>query len=345
VTGAARWAPGVYDESDIDYQMYGLVDGNPYVHRELDAWNEADRNLLVPLAGLPSIEDIDRHIRRPEAADGSIGFLLSGEGATGRTSLARLIMHRYAEVTGVRENFHVVGYNKVHHDSGDRVHGILKAVRNHVMRKNPGRHHRETLMQQMPHGEAGAALTELDLQAQADYLADYMKTEIKPRMHLGLLIEGMQDDDFMDVLSRVFEYVETVIVVTHDNYRTSDTASVARLDEREQWQKWAMRVNLPNLSGDGAKELTLNRWRNAAPQVDCPFELDGVKDTFDNRQSPVGLTLSWLRYFLFCRLLDHDGSVPWPEDQNLRLSQAWMQNKLRQVDSAPVDRRWGNGHG
>jgi hypothetical protein len=319
---------------DVDYYLYSLPGGNPYHHRELDARREEDRRLLLEFAGFPRLADIDRHIEATVAGQRPSAFLLSGREGAGRATLARTIMHRYVEHRGIAGAFHLVTVDDKDHDSRSRTHKILKAIRNAIIRNGHWEDHRERLMREVPDGGAHD-LEELDLQNRAEFLAYCAEKLIVPPMHIGLLIDGVQEDSFMDTLAAVFENVQMVMVVTRDHYNTPDTASAERLAERERWQKWARHITLPPLTGDGVRELAGHRWEMAAPGVDCPFDLDGLRRVFERRQEPIGRALSWLGWLLHWRLTEYEGTERWPTAQELALSAHWIESMVLRVETAP----------
>jgi hypothetical protein len=320
--------------TEADYWTYSLTDGNPYVSRALDPRREDDRRMLLQFAGFPRPVDIDGHIESTVTNERSTAFLLSGREGAGRTTLARTIMHRYVERRDIAETFHLVTFNDIDHDSRSRAHKILKAIRNTIIRNGHWEDHREQLMREVPDGD-GRGLEELDLQGRAEFLAYYAEKLIAPTMSVGLLIDGVQEDSFMDTLAVVFENVRMVIVVTRDHYNTPDTASAEGLAQRERWQKWAQHVTLPPLTGDGVKVLASSRWDAAAPQLACPFDLDGLRDTFASRQEPVGRALSWLSWLLHWRLVEYEGTDRWPTAEELGLPARWIETMVRRAETAP----------
>jgi hypothetical protein len=327
--GTARAADGV------NYGRYGLDCGDPYRHRDLDARREQDRPLLLTFAGL-SLDVIDDHLADAERRGTASAFLLSGREATGRTSLAKLIAQRYLERHGQSGSFDLVVYDEKDHDSLRRTQNVLKAVRNHLIRLGNWGEHRERLHEVIPDGAETDRPSIAALQGQADFLAHYMRDKLKPSRAVGLLIEGMQDDDLMDTLATVFAHVDTLVVVTRDDYRNGDTADPDRMAERERWQRWALHVTVPPLTGDDVERLTSNRWQHAAPDLECPFELDGIRDTFHGRSEPVGRALRWLGWLLRWRLVEHDGDECWPSAQNLRIPAQWIEKMVQQAETAPT---------
>ncbi len=322
------------EDRDVDYRRYGLSVGNPYHSRQVDPAKEEDLRLLIPIADLPLGEGDEARLFHKAEESSSTAFLISGRQATGRTSLARMLIHRYAAYRGFGPDFRFLTYAEPHHDSKQRICDILRAVRNHIIRSQHW-DRREQIQNQIPLGEDGDKLSDLDLQGRAEFLAHYMKEEVKPAMHLGLLIEGMQDPDLMDRLAVVFKYVEGIIIVTRDDYHTADTASAERIQERERWQEWATHVTIPPLTGEEVRWLTSARWQNAAPNVQCPFELDGVRESFNRRSEPVGRALRWLRWLLWCRLHEYTGDDAWPDAEELHLPASWIEMMMQRGEAAP----------
>jgi hypothetical protein len=320
----------------VDFSYYGLR-RNPYRNQRLDPRVEDDRRLLVELQALPPHDEIEEHITRTTRSDEqSTAFLLSGRAGAGRTTMAYRIFHQYREILGIDDTFHQVEVGGIDHDSPARINRILKAIRNTVIRKHPDR--RDALMEKIP--DAGPR-GDLDLQLQADFLADVTR-QVVPRMHLGLLIEGVQDDGFMDTLSVVFQYVPAVIVVTRDDYKTADTASAERLAARREWQQWAMHLHLPPLGGTDVELVAANRWHSAAGAVECPFELDGVRSAFNQRRQPIAAAIGWLAWLLEGRLTGYRGDKRWPEADELRLPAKWIEDMVQWGANAPRER---NDHG
>ncbi|MEH1099540.1 hypothetical protein [Micromonospora sp. CPCC 205561] len=318
-----------------DYKRYGLTRGDPYRHRDLDPRQERDRALLVDFAGVP-FDEIEEQLVRARAAGGAAAFLLSGREATGRTSLARLIAHQYRELHELGDDFRLVVYEEIDHDSLRRAQEVLKAIRNELMELGGWGEHRDRLLEVVPNGVGPTRPEILDLQAQAGFLTNYMRKRMKPPRALGLLIEGMQNDDFLDTLAVVFARVDLLVIVTRDDYRTADTADPDRMNERDRWRRWALPVQVPLLSGDDVDLLARNRWQHEAPDLECPFELSGVRDTFGARRPPVGRALHWLGWLLRCRLDEHEGDDCWPAARELRIPAQWIEKRVRQAESAPT---------
>ncbi|MFF0177327.1 hypothetical protein [Micromonospora profundi] len=316
----------------LDYRFYGLS-GNPYVNRELDPRREDDRQLLLELDVLPPLTQIREHIARAAAADESAAFLLSGRTGAGRTTLAHKIFDLYREEREIGDTFHVVSYQKIDHDSLARVNAVIKAIRNKISRNHPDR--RDELMSRIPNAE-GIVPDELDLQARADFLAEVAQS-VRPTMHIGLLIDGVQDDAFMDALAVAFQYVPAVVVVTRDAYNTADTASAERLAERREWQRWARHLHLSPLSGSDVQRIATNRWHIAAGEVECPFEADGVRSTFDQRREPIGRAIRWLGWLLEGRLKTYEGDERWPAADELRMPARWIESMVQMAGKAPRD--------
>ncbi|MCI4065124.1 ATP-binding protein [Micromonospora sp. R77] len=322
------------DFHDADYSLYNLTDGNPYIHRELDARRADHRCYLLDFDGFPSLDDIDGYIRQRVDEKQPAAFLVSGREGTGRTTLARRILHQYAEHRGVGETFHVVTVNDIDHDSRSRTNRLIKAIRNTVIRNGNWANHRDSLMREVPDG-GGPGLEDLDLQSRAEYLNNYAENIVKPPVHIGLLIDGVQEDAFMDTLAVVFENVQMAVVVTRDHYEgNADTASAERLAQRKRWQRWARSVTLPALSGDSVELLASNRWQIAAPEVECPFDLEGLRRTFTSRSSPVARVLGWLGFLLHWRLIAYEGTERWPQAGELSLPGRWIETMVRQVEMA-----------
>jgi hypothetical protein len=323
----------------VDYGYYGL-NGNPYVNRELDPRHEPDRRLMLPLGMLPAQADIEDHIARTAHDGGSTAFLLSGRAGAGRTTMAHRIFHLYREALGVGDTFRLVRYGRIDHDSLARVNKIIKAVRNEVIRKH--RNRRDELMERIPDADDGP-LDDLALQARADFIADVTQS-VKPQMHLGLLIDGVQDETFMDALALAFQYVPAVIVVARDDYNTADTASAQGLAERREWQRWAKHLHLAPLAGSDVEQIATNRWHLAAGEVECPFEMAGVRSTFDQRREPVGRAIRWLGWLLEGRLKAYEGSERWPEAPELRLPAKWIEQMVQWAEDAPRSGGAGGDH-
>jgi hypothetical protein len=315
----------------VDYDLYGLTRGNPYVNRPLDPGYEVDRPLFLPLEVLPPEDVITAHIARTATAGGSTAFLLSGRSGAGRTSLAHKIMHLYREARGIGDTFHIVRYKKVDHNSFTRVSEIIKDIRNEVCRKHMNRW--DELTQRIPDRD-DRDLTRLDLQTRADYLAFVMQN-VKPAMHFALLIDGIQDDAFMDTLAVVFRYVPAVVVVTRNAYDTADTVSAQRLSERPEWQEWAMHLELRPLTGPDVERITVNRWAAAAGDLVCPFDLVGVRHSFNQRSKPMGHAIQLLGWLLEGRLRQYEGNEPWPAATELHLPAKWIEWMMQRGESAP----------
>lgn len=324
--------PGLADR-EPDYRRYGLPAGNPYHRGQADPVKQEDSRLLIPIAGIPHGDEIDARLFRTEPGTESSAFLISGRQATGRTSLAKTLVHRYSAHRGFGEDLQFLTYAEPHHDSRQRICDILRAVRNHIIRRHYDK--QQQILSQVPLGEDGERLSDLDLQARADFLAHVMRDRVKPGMHLGLLIEGMQNPDLMDRLSVVFKHVDAIIVVTRDDYDTAGTASAERLRERERWQEWATHITIPPITGDQARRLASTRWEHEAPDVLCPFELDGVRAAFDRRSEPVGRALRWLGWLLWCRLHEYTGDEDWPAAEELHLPAGWIEMMMRRAEAAP----------
>lgn len=315
----------------VDYRRYGLTNGNPYVNRPLDPSCDTDQELFLNLAVLPPLDTIRNHIARKAQGDGSTAFLLSGRSGAGRTTLAHMIVKLYREMHGIDETFHLARFNKKDHDSLARTHRVLQSVRNEVMRRHGDR--RQELKAAIP-DIVDPNINEYGLQGQADHLADVMQ-DVKPRMHLGLLIDGVQDDAFMDTMATVFERVPAVIIVTRDEYRTADTASAKGLAERPEWQQWAMHMHLRSLPGDDVEQITANRWRAAAGQVECPFELVGVRGALGQRRLPVGSAIKWLSWLMEGKLTTTKGDQRWPDARELHITADWIESVVKWGGNAP----------
>jgi hypothetical protein len=322
----------------LDYGRYGLPAGNPYVNRELDPGREADSRLFLPLRVMPPPGTIEAHIAA--ARDGANGFrsaafLLSGRSGAGRSTLARVIFHRYREAHGIdSRNFHIVHFDKTGHDSLTRIHKLIKDVRNEVKRAHPNR--RDELMEEIPDG-GDRELDEYDLQTRADFL-EHVMTGVKPRMHLGLLVAGVQEDAFMDAMAEVFRHVSAVVVVTRNDYPTPDTASGRGLRQRRRWQQWAKHLELPPLGGSDVEQIATNRWHAAAgDDLACPFELDGVRTAFDKWPEPLTRAIRWLAWLLRVRLKLYEGADCWPDAAELRLPAKWIVTSIEHAREAPHD--------
>lgn len=319
-------------EGQVDFKRYGLTRGDPYRHRDLDPRNERDRALLLDFAADP-LDEIEQQLAQAAANGKAAAFLLSGREATGRTSLAKLIAHQYRELHQLDDTFKLVVYDEKNHDSLQRAQEVLKAIRNELMELGGWGEHRDRLLEVIPNGPGEPEI--LDLQAQAGFLANYMRKRMKPAHTLGLLIEGMQEEDFLDTLAVVFARVDLLIVVTRDDYHTADTADLDRMNERERWRRWALPVQVPLLSGEDVDLLARNRWQHEAADLECPFELKGIRDTFDARRPPVGRALHWLSWLLQWRLRKYDGDECWPAARNLRIPAQWIEESVQQAESAP----------
>ncbi|MER5705169.1 MULTISPECIES: hypothetical protein [unclassified Micromonospora] len=319
-------------KDQVDYKRYGLTQGDPYRHRDLDPRKERDRALLVDFAGAP-FDEIEEQLDQAAATGKAAAFLLSGREATGRTSLAKLIAHQYRELHQLGDDFRLIVYDEIDHDSLRRAQEVLKAIRNELMELGGWGEHRDRLLEVVPNGPTRPEI--LDLQAQAGFLANYMRKRMKPAWTLGLLIEGIQNDDFLDTLAVVFARVDLLVVVTRDDYRTADTADPDRMKERDRWRRWALPVQVPLLSGDDVDLLARNRWQHEAPELECPFELKGIRDTFGARRPPVGRALHWLGWLLEWRLRTYNGDECWPAARNLRIPAQWIEESVQQAESAP----------
>lgn len=321
----------------LDYALYGLPGGNPYVNRELDPSREADTKLFLPLEVLPGPEAIEGHIRATKdetSAFRSTAFLLSGRAGAGRSTLARMIFHRYQQAHDIKADFHIVRFSERGHDSLARINKIIKALRNEVIRRHWDK--RAELLTQIPDAE-DLLPEEYDLQGRADFVS-YVASSVTPPMHLGLLINGVQEDAFMDLMAEVFRHVPAVIVITRDAYRTPDTASQRGLNERQKWREWAKPLELRPLAGSDVELLTANRWHAAAgDDVECPFELAGVRSTFDRRKEPIGRAIRWLAWLLDGRLERYEGTQRWPDAADLRLPAKWIESEVQRGERAPRD--------
>ncbi|MDG4788016.1 hypothetical protein O7626_19075 [Micromonospora sp. WMMD1102] len=313
----------------VDYRRYGLANGNPYVNRPIDPSRDTDQNLFLTLAVLPPMETIREHIAREAPGDGSTAFLLSGRSGAGRTTLAYLITKLYREMHGI-DDLHLECFGRKDHDSLARTHRVIQAVRNAVMRRHRDR--RQELKAEIPDIDDG--MTELGLQAQADHLA-YVMQDVRPRMHLGLLVDGVQDDGFMDTMAVVFRHVPAVVIVTRDEYRTADTASAKRLAERSEWQQWALHLHLPPLPAEDIEQITENRWRAAAGPAECPFELAGVRDVLGQRRLPAGSAIKWLGWLMEGKLKTTRGSERWPDARELHITADWIESVVEWGGNAP----------
>lgn len=310
-------------------RLYGLRNGNPYRSVTLNALtNPEHEQLLLNLAGYPPMHRIEEHVHGPSP---SSAFLLTGRNATGRTSLAHAILHKYVTCKPVAPaSFMLIVDREATHNARERVYGILASIRNAAVRRN--RDMENALRDAVPVGTNASDLDASDLQLTADRLAHLLKHESKPALHLGLLVEDLPDWHLMELLETVFQYVDAAIVVTHKQYGTSDTARLPV--QSPATPEWALRIPLPPLTGSQVSELTQDRWERAA-DVECPFELDGVRRAFDGRAEPVGTAMEWLHWLLHCRLENFGKDQAWPADPELGLPGEWIEKMIKLGESAP----------
>ena len=323
---------------DLDYCMYSLKNGNPYIPRQLDVTRADDLCMMLQFAGYPSLSEIRQHIEQTASQGRPTAFLLSGREGTGRSTLAEAIIHHYVQFQGIAHSFHLVRFGKrrrIDHNSETRTFTILKVMRNAILAKGNW-HHEEKLKGIIGDGD-GEGLDDYDLQARAGSLMHFVDQSVRPEIRLGLLIDGVQEDSFMKTLSIAFEDIPMVVVAKRDDYDVATTADSDRLEQREDWQKWARHITLPPLSGNSFGMLADNRWTRAAPEVDCPFDLEGLSATFARRPEPIRGALSWLHWLLQSRLLTYEGTEPWPAAQQLALTAKWIEEMVRAAHLAPIN--------
>lgn len=66
---------------DLDYCMYSLKNGNPYIPRQLDVTRADDLCMMLQFAGYPSLSEIRQHIEQTASQGRPTAFLFSGREA------------------------------------------------------------------------------------------------------------------------------------------------------------------------------------------------------------------------------------------------------------------------
>ncbi|NRQ33601.1 hypothetical protein HII36_17345 [Nonomuraea sp. NN258] len=311
------------------YDLYGLLAGNPYVNRPLDALSSAsDRSLLLELGGFVELAVIQAAAERAAAREASAFFLITGKGNSGRTSLANHVMHLYRQACTRKPGYvlvtHCADQDEMTHDAYGLVRSTLLSLRN-----------------QMPaHGiqipddlrpafaelsrDRNTQMNEYDLQDIARHIATAFSTR---NAGFGIRYEGVPAKDLIMLATTVFETSAAVVVFTVDSYRHANAAQLTPADRQRFSRRGHLVVDLSTLTPDQIAALADARWNGASP---TPFDPQGVRTTFGAQPYTIGQVLHYLEMMLDFRLSEYDGEEPWPQAKDLRIDGPYMQTKMWQ---------------
>ncbi|MFC7101022.1 hypothetical protein ACFQQB_11420 [Nonomuraea rubra] len=312
--------------SDVRYELYGLMAGNPYTTRPLNSLEqELDRSLLLELEGFVRLPKLQEAIEAAVTRRGPALFLITGVGMSGRTSLANHLLYLYHQAHGPQHRLathRMDGYDMTH-DAYAQVRSTLLSLRNKMglmtIEMPPGLRGR---FSELSRRGSVDPMDEYDLQEIAEFLA---ATFAASDAAFGVVYEGVATKDLITLSTRVFENTPAVVVFTVDAYQHANAAQLTEAD-RSDFARRGTIIDLPLLTTRQIACLAEQRWTGTPP---VPFDPDDLQAVFDSRRFTIGQALRHLEVLLDLRLVEYEGEDLWPTD-DLRMSSRWLRIKMWQ---------------
>jgi len=318
------------------YDLYGLP-RSPYSVRELDPLqHDTDQKLLLELEGFIELNNIEDALLAAVTSQKPAFYLIIGTGNSGRTSLANYIMYRYRELRAkqpgqedLRKRF--VAYRPERQELNFAHEELLQYtllwLRNEMDDPLNIEFSDQGLESQLAKLSEGEISNIYDLQLIATRIGKAFSG--KPA-GFGIHYDGVKSKELLSWVPKAFQKVQTVVVLTVDDYTHGATAQLSTADLGQFRQLGGVVIELSHLTARQIAVLAEARWNGTPPS---PFDLDGVTAAFKEARHAVGQALMVLDGLLRLRLRDYSDAAPWTgAEETLKLDKAWLAGAIAAAD-------------
>jgi hypothetical protein len=318
------------------YDLYGLP-CSPYAVRPLDPLQRGtDEDLLLELEGFIELHNIEDALQAAATSHKPAFFLIIGTGNSGRTSLANYMMYRYRELRAqqpgqeeLRDRF--VAYRPERQELNFAHEELLRDTL--LWLRNEGddplniEFSDQGLESQLAKLSDGEISNIYDLQLIATRIGKAFSG--KPA-GFGIHYDGMKSKEMLSWVPKVFQKVQTVVVLTVDDYSHGATAQLSTADRGQFRQLGGAVIELSHLTARQIAMLAEARWNGTPPS---PFDRDGITAAFKEARYAVGNALMFLDGLLWMRLHDYSDAAPWTgSEETLKLDKSWLAGAIAAAD-------------
>lgn len=305
----------------LPYHLYGLADGNPYVHKPLNPLQTpADAGRLLTLDGFVRREDVISYLRGRKDSGKPAFVLVGGRNQTGRTSMANWILHSYFEVREVEDRFLQVSVPVKDQATFPWIRKAIAQLWSDLPDTSGLTLNKEildrierclTVTADMPYEELfQAALRALSIELTSRKYAT------------GIIFERIPDAEFIASAKTVFARSEAVVVFTYDDYDHPQTTD-AKGFRAVQFDD-VLDVYMEPLASRQVCLLAKHRWTGASGLA-FPFEDHGLEEVYRDNRTPIMKVLKRLEDFLDYKLeITPPSAAAWPGNQDLFMCGQWL---------------------
>jgi len=315
----------------LQYHLYGLADGNPYVHRELNPLaTPADDGRLLGLNGFVERNDALSYLQGRKDSRRPAFVLVGGRNLTGRTSVANWILHSYFEAREAQGRFLAV-YVPVKDQA--TFSWLRKAIARlwSDLPDTPGLTLTQDILDRLEKCLTYTAADPFEELFQAALRA--LSIELTSRKYtIGVVFEGIRDAEFIASAKTVFERSEAVVVFTYDDYEHAQTTD-AKGFRAVQFDDM-LHLYLEPLKSRQVSLLAKSRWTDASALA-FPFEDLALEKIYEDNRTPIKKVLKRLEEFLDYKLrITPPDAAAWPGNHDLFMSGQWLVPTFNIIDRA-----------
>jgi hypothetical protein len=314
------------------YHLYGLADGNPYVHRPLNPLKTpADDGRLLGLNGFVERDDVRSYLQGRKDSQQPAFVLVGGRNLTGRTSVANWILHSYFEARQAQGRFLAIC---VPVKDQATFPWLLKAVAQlwSDITDPPGLGLNQDTLDRIEKCLTYTAAMPYEELFQSALRV--LSIELTSRKYtLGVVFEGIRDAEFIASAKTVFARSEAVVVFTYDDYEHSQTTD-AKGFRAVQFDD-VLHLYLEPLKSWQVSLLAKSRWTDASATA-FPFEDRALEEIYKDNRTPIKKVLKRLEDFLDYKLeIVPPDAAAWPGNGELYMPGQWLVPTFKLIDRSP----------
>ncbi|MFF5232362.1 hypothetical protein [Dactylosporangium sp. NPDC000521] len=293
------------------YKPYGLAEC-PYSNRVLNPFDDPEHaKLYSELDGFVDMRQIEAKLDEAVRTRRAAFFLVSGEGYSGRTSLANIIMFRYWQLLKLKDALPVYRAGNLDNDHEKTLRDTVLGLRWEMLLNSSATTDAKLdglfdRIERTEHPDPG-------LQQAAATLAGRFSP-------YGVCYEKVPSKQLLTGAIELFRKARAVVVFTREAYDHSMTFELTAAD-RQLFNRSGMVIDLSGLTPRQVKLLAEERWTGEAPY---PFSPEGIEASFAPVYQTVGRQLRYLELLLCRRLIDYDSDERWPGPPGLFLDHDFL---------------------
>jgi hypothetical protein len=294
---------------------YGLR-GNPFSPAPLDpAIRPEDADLVAPVDGWKKRDELNEFLAKRAAKGAPAVVIAAGGSGTGRSSLANVAVAEWAKLRDPSvKQLVVVRTTASSFDAADVLYNWVLKIRNAALhQKIPLSDGVEKKFTELAQNKPAGLETALALLLQS-VVIDLEK------VHAALVgvIETVNDKSFFSVALESFEYVDLLMVMTVTRSHGTEETVMSGTNILVEPGVGHV-VQLGELTGSDVCELVDWRWKRFSDDIH-PFDMKGIKDTFDAPRRSVAGALRLAEDLLTVKATRDTITKFWPVNQSLYLS-------------------------